>query len=67
MIDDWWEKIEDLCFKIDIHIMPDLPFTTPELDKQMFDFTYKVLLPDQIKVYPCAVVPWTIIEKWYNQ
>jgi len=61
------EYLRNLCFKIDIHIMPDLPFTTPELDKQMFDFTYSVLLPDQIKVYPCAVVPWTIIEKWYNQ
>ena len=61
------EYLRNLCFKIDIHIMPDLPFTTPELDKQMFDFTYNVLLPDQIKVYPCAVVPWTIIEKWYNQ
>ena len=61
------EYLRNLCFKIDIHIMPDLPFTTPELDKQMFDFTYKTLLPDQIKVYPCAVVPWTIIEKWYNQ
>ena len=47
--------------------MPDLPFTTPELDKEMFDYVYKVFLPDQIKVYPCAVVPWTIIEKWYNQ
>ena len=61
------EYLRNLCFKIDIHIMPDLPFTTPELDKQMFDFTYSVLLPDQIKIYPCAVVPWTIIEKWYNQ
>ena len=61
------EYLRNLCFKIDIHIMPDLPFTTPELDKHMFDFTYSILLPDQIKVYPCAVVPWTIIEKWYNQ
>lgn len=61
------EYLRNLCFKIDIHIMPDLPFTTPELDKKMFDFTYSILLPDQIKVYPCAVVPWTIIEKWYNQ
>lgn len=61
------EYLRNLCFKIDIHIMPDLPYTTPELDKEMFDFTYKHLLPDQIKVYPCAVVPWTIIEKWYNQ
>ena len=61
------EYLRNLCFKIDIHIMPDLPFTTPELDKEMFDFTYSILLPDQIKVYPCAVVPWTIIEKWYNE
>ena len=61
------EYLRNLCFKIDIHIMPDLPYTTPELDKQMFDYTYRILMPDQIKVYPCAVVPWTIIEKWYNQ
>ena len=60
------EHLRNLCFKIDIHIMPDLPYTTPELDKSMFDYTYSVLLPDQIKVYPCAVVPWTVIEKWYN-
>ena len=60
------EYLRNLCFKIDIHIMPDLPYTTPELDKEMFDFTYSVLLPDQIKIYPCSVVPWTIIEKWYN-
>ena len=61
------EYLRNLCFKIDIHIMPDLPFTTPELDKTMFDYTYQVLQPDQIKVYPCAVVPWTIIEKWFNK
>jgi len=61
------EYLRNLCFKIDIHLMPDLPYTTPELDKKMFDFTYKYLLPDQIKIYPCAVVPWTIIEKWYNK
>ena len=61
-----WNKLKDLCFKIDIHIMPDLPYSTPELDKEMFDYTYKILQPDQIKIYPCSVVPWTIIEKWYN-
>ena len=65
-VNEAMEYLRNLCFKIDIHLMPDLPFTTPELDKQMFDYTYKELLPDQIKIYPCAVVPWTIIEKWYN-
>ena len=64
---DCIEKLKDMCFKIDIHLMPDLPYSTPELDKEMFDYTYKYLQPDQIKIYPCAVVPWTIIEKWYNK
>ena len=61
------EMLKDLAFKIDIHIMPDLPYSTPELDKEMMDYVYTVLQPDQIKIYPCAVVPWTKIEKWYNE
>ena len=61
------EILKNYCYKIDIHIMPDLPYTTPQLDKNMMDYTYNILKPDQIKIYPCAVVPWTIIEKWYNQ
>ena len=61
------EYLKNLCFKIDIHLMPDLPFTTPELDKQSFDYVYSVLQPDQMKIYPCVVVPWTIIEKWYKK
>jgi ELP3 family radical SAM enzyme/protein acetyltransferase len=57
----------DNCFKVDIHIMPDLPDATPEIDKAMFDYVYSVVCPDQMKVYPCQTVPWTIIEKWYKQ
>ena len=59
--------LKDNCFKIDIHIMPDLPGATPEIDKAMFDYVYSVVCPDQMKVYPCEVVPWTIIEKWYKK
>ena len=55
--------LKDNCFKIDIHIMPDLPGATPEIDKAMFDYVYSVVCPDQMKVYPCEVVPWTVIEK----
>ena len=47
--------------------MPDLPYTTAELDKEMFDYVYSTLQPDQMKIYPCVVVPWTIIEKWFNK
>ena len=61
------ELLKNFGFKIDIHIMPDLPYTTPLLDKMMMDYTYQILQPDQIKIYPCQVVPWTRIEKWYNE
>jgi ELP3 family radical SAM enzyme/protein acetyltransferase len=60
------EYLKNLAFKIDIHLMPDLPGTTPEMDKESFDFVYNKLYPDQMKIYPCAVVPWTIIKKWYD-
>ena len=62
------EICKNNCFKIDIHIMPDLPGSTPDKDKQMFDVLYNSskFQPDQMKVYPCEVVPWTTIDKWYK-
>jgi len=62
------EICKNNCFKIDIHIMPDLPGSNPGKDKAMFDELYNSdkYQPDQMKVYPCEVVPWTVIEKWYN-
>lgn len=59
--------LKDNCFKIDIHIMPDLPDASPEIDKAMFDYVYSVVCPDQMKVYPCQTVPWTVIKKWHEQ
>jgi ELP3 family radical SAM enzyme/protein acetyltransferase len=63
------EVLKNNCFKIDIHLMPDLPHSSPEKDKEMFDTIYgsEEFQPDQIKIYPCEVVPWTKIEKWYNE
>ena len=59
--------LKDNCFKIDIHIMPDLPGASVDIDKAMFDYVYSVVCPDQMKVYPCQTVPWTIIKKWYDE
>jgi ELP3 family radical SAM enzyme/protein acetyltransferase len=63
------EICKNNCFKIDMHLMPDLPYSNPEKDKYMFDQVYNSdkYQPDQIKIYPCEVVPWTKIEKWYNE
>ena len=60
--------LKDNCFKIDIHLMPDLPGASPELDMKMFDYVYKTpyLQPDQIKIYPCEVTPYTVIKKWHE-
>ena len=60
------KMLKDNCFKIAIHLMPDLPLSTPDIDKEMFDYVYNQIHPDQVKIYPCEVTPWTIIEKWYK-
>lgn len=59
------------CFKVDIHLMPDLPGSNPTLDMLMFDKVFDItqensLQPDQAKIYPCEVTPWTIIQKWHK-
>lgn len=61
--------LKDACYKIDIHLMPDLPFSTPEIDNEMFDLVLNSpdLQVDQWKIYPCEVVPWTVIKKWHDK
>lgn len=63
-----FKLLKDNCFKVDMHIMPDLPSSDPNKDKFMFEYILNSpdLQADQWKIYPCAVVPWTRIEKWYN-
>ena len=58
--------LRNFGFKIDVHIMPDLPGTTPDLDNQMMhdilcspDFQ-----PDYLKIYPCLDVQHTTIRNW---
>jgi len=56
-------------FKVDIHLMPQLPGAKPEDDKKMFEkILYdESLQADQIKVYPCEITPWTKIKKWHDE
>ena len=58
--------LRDNCFKVDIHIMPNLPTATPEKDKAMMDEVLNVLHPDQVKVYPCETTPFTKILEDYK-
>lgn len=61
--------LKDSCFKVDAHWMPDLPGSTLEKDKEMFDYIIDTdtLQFDQWKIYPTSVVPWTKIKKWHEE
>lgn len=61
--------LKDNCFKVDIHLMPDLPFSSPEEDKIMIykAFCDKNIQADQVKIYTCQVTPFTVIQQWHNK
>ena len=56
-------------FKVDIHLMPDLPGSNVEKDMKMFDYVLNSdkLQADHWKIYPCEVTPFTKIEEWYRE
>ena len=56
-------------FKTDIHIMLDLPGSSPEIDKQVIDEIVDSpdIQADQWKLYPTEVTPFTKIKKWYDE
>jgi len=56
-------------YKIDIHLMPNLPGSNAQKDARMFaDIGDSDLLQaDQWKVYPCQTVDFTVIQKWHAE
>lgn len=70
------KMLKDNGFKVDNHIMLDMPKPAHitqsemiEIDKSMLETInncsdYKV---DQIKIYPCVVTPHTTIKTWYDE
>ena len=60
------KQLKNVGFKIEIHIMPDLPDATPEIDILMMDKIFKTehYQPDYIKIYPCLDVKFTKIREW---
>lgn len=53
-------------FKFDVHLMPNLPGSTPDKDRAMMDEVLAHLHPDQIKLYPTEVTPFTQILEDYK-
>eukprot|EP00746_Dinoflagellata_sp_MGD_P165673 gnl/MRDRNA2_/MRDRNA2_95088_c0_seq1.p1 gnl/MRDRNA2_/MRDRNA2_95088_c0~~gnl/MRDRNA2_/MRDRNA2_95088_c0_seq1.p1 ORF type:complete len:748 (+),score=151.51 gnl/MRDRNA2_/MRDRNA2_95088_c0_seq1:73-2316(+) len=61
--------LKENCFKVDIHLMPDLPGSDPDKDWEMFqDVLFGPdLQADHWKIYPCEVTPFTKIETWFQE
>ena len=62
------KMLKDNCFKVDIHLMPDLPGSSYEQDVAMFDEVLNSddLHADQWKIYPTEVTEYTKIKEWYD-
>jgi len=54
-------------FKIVAHFMPDLYGSSPEWDIEMFRdlLNNPMIKPDEIKIYPCMVVPYSVLHRKY--
>ena len=58
--------LKDYGFKVEIHIMADLPGATPEGDMKCYKEVLQGedLIPDYMKDYPCLDVDFTKVKEW---
>ena len=59
--------LKDAGFKVGYHIMPGLPGSNLKKDFKLFKklFSDEKFKPDQLKIYPCQVMPNSELEKMY--
>ena len=55
-------------FKVAHHYMPGLPYSSPEMDFEMFKTVYSSTegRPHEIKIYPYSVVPYSTFKRQYD-
>lgn len=58
--------LKEAGFKINYHMMPELPGSTVKKDILMFQELFKNpdFQPDMVKIYPCVVVKNALLYKW---
>jgi len=61
--------LKNFGFKVDYHLMPQLPDATPKKDLEMMLEVFKNpdYRPDMIKVYPCTVIKGTELYQWLKK
>ena len=60
--------LKDAGFKVVAHMMPNLPGSTPEMDRQSFARVWddESFRPDEIKIYPTMVVGNSALERLWK-
>lgn len=61
--------LKEAGFKVDIHLMPDLPGSNFKEDVRMMKYVLETehLQADQWKIYPCQTMEYTEIKRWYEE
>ncbi len=61
--------LKDSGFKINYHMMPNLPGSTPRKDLAMFKklFSNPDFQPDMLKIYPCVLTRESRLYSWWKQ
>ncbi|MFH1284375.1 MAG: tRNA uridine(34) 5-carboxymethylaminomethyl modification radical SAM/GNAT enzyme Elp3 [Candidatus Peregrinibacteria bacterium] len=61
--------LKDAGFKVGYHMMPNLPGSTVKFDKKMVGelFGNPDFQPDYLKIYPCVVMPRTVLSQMYRR
>lgn len=61
------KALKQAGFKVGYHLMPGLPGSNPRKDIKLFKkmFRNQNFKPDQIKIYPCQVMPGSELEQMY--
>ena len=61
------KELKNAGFKIGYHIMPGLPGSNLQKDIKLFKklFSSSNFKPDQLKLYPCQVMPSSVLEELY--
>ncbi len=64
---DATKTLKDAGFKVGYHIMPGLPGSSARKDLRLFKKLFKNqdFKPDQLKLYPCQVMPCSELEDMY--
>ncbi len=60
--------LKNYGFKVDYHLMPQLPGATPAKDLKMLKeiFSDQDYRPDMIKIYPCTVIENSELFDWFK-